>query len=66
MPPELDGLAADRVRDLEIPDLLPDLDEVNVLERSENGDDEGADKKTEGYFFLERHDSLLFTETRRR
>jgi hypothetical protein len=52
VPPELERFAGERIRDFEIPDLLPDLDEVDVFERSEERDDGGADDEAERYFFL--------------
>ena len=54
--PELEGLAADRIGDLEIADLFFDLDKAEIFEHAKDGDDEGADKKAEDYFFLKRHD----------
>jgi hypothetical protein len=55
MPPKLERLAADRVRDFKIPYFLFDLDKAQVFKRSEGSDDSRADKKAERYFFLQRH-----------
>jgi hypothetical protein len=55
VPSELKRLAADRIRDLEIPDLALDLGEAQIFECREDSNDGRADEKTDCYLFLERH-----------
>jgi hypothetical protein len=57
VPPELERLPADRIGNLEIPYLFPDLDEIDEYERCEDRKNEGADEEAEGYFSFKRHNS---------
>jgi hypothetical protein len=55
MSSQLELFSADSVRNFEIPDLLFNLDETEIIESGKNRDDCRTDQKTDRYFFLKRH-----------
>jgi hypothetical protein len=55
MSPELERLAPERIRQFEIADLFPDLDEIHIGEDRENCYESRADEKAENDLFLKGH-----------